>query len=119
MSLKRAWGLLPLALLFIAWEVAVELKIYPQVLLPAPAKVAAVFLFGQTMEGNVLSPNLVGDRTGLHPVWIMFALLAGGALFGFVGVLNAVPVAAVIGVIVRFLIRRYRASPLYRGRSGG
>ncbi len=82
------------------------------------AKVAAVFLFGQTMEGNVLSPNLVGDRTGLHPVWIMFALLAGGALFGFVGVLIAVPVAAVIGVIVRFLIGRYRASKLYRGTSG-
>lgn len=79
------------------------------------AKVAAVFLFGQTMEGNVLSPKLVGDRVGLHPVWIMFALLAGGSLFGFVGVLLAVPVAAVIGVLVRFLLRRYRQSRIYRG----
>ena len=56
-----------------------------------------------------------GDRTGLHPVWIMFALLAGGALFGFVGVLIAVPVAAVIGVVVRHLIGRYRESGFYRG----
>src|SRR6202008_560949 len=75
-------------------------------------KVAVVFLIGQMLEGNVLSPKLVGDRTGLHPVWIMFALLAGGALFGFVGVLIAVPVAAVIGVIVRHLVRRYRDSAL-------
>jgi len=79
------------------------------------AKVALVFLFGQAMEGNVLSPKLVGDRVGLHPVWIMFALLAGGSLFGFVGVLIAVPVAAVIGVIMRHLLRRYRESAIYRG----
>jgi predicted PurR-regulated permease PerM len=78
-------------------------------------KVAAVFLVGQALEGNVLSPKLVGDRVGLHPVWIMFALLAGGSLLGFVGVLIAVPVAAVIGVIVRHLFRRYRESPIYRG----
>lgn len=83
------------------------------------AKVGAVFLFGQTMEGNVLSPKLVGDRVGLHPVWIMFALLAGGSLFGFVGVLLAVPVAAVIGVLARFLMRRYRQSPIYRGSGHG
>jgi predicted PurR-regulated permease PerM len=78
-------------------------------------KVAIVFLFGQMMEGNVLSPKLVGDRVGLHPVWIMFALLAGGSLFGFVGVLIAVPTAAVIGVVVRHLIGRYRESAIYRG----
>ncbi|MDI1285509.1 MAG: AI-2E family transporter [Reyranella sp.] len=83
------------------------------------AKVAAVFLFGQTMEGNVLSPKLVGDRVGLHPVWIMFALLAGGSLFGFVGVLIAVPTAAVIGVVVRHLIGRYRESAIYRGSTSG
>jgi predicted PurR-regulated permease PerM len=83
------------------------------------AKVAAVFLFGQTMEGNVLSPKLVGDRVGLHPVWIMFALLAGGSLFGFVGVLIAVPTAAVVGVIVRHLIGRYRESAIYRGSTSG
>ncbi|HYR64844.1 MAG TPA: AI-2E family transporter, partial [Reyranella sp.] len=79
------------------------------------AKVAAVFLFGQMMEGNVLSPKLVGDRVGLHPVWIMFALLAGGSLFGFVGILIAVPTAAVIGVVVRHLLGRYRESGIYRG----
>jgi predicted PurR-regulated permease PerM len=78
-------------------------------------KVAAVFLIGHLLEGNVLSPKLVGDRVGLHPVWIMFALLAGGSLFGFVGVLVAVPIAAVIGVIARFLLQRYHASALYRG----
>ncbi|MBI3198698.1 MAG: AI-2E family transporter [Rhodospirillales bacterium] len=82
-------------------------------------KVAAVFLFGQTMEGNVLSPKLVGDRVGLHPVWIMFALLAGGSLFGFVGILVAVPTAAVVGVIVRHLIGRYRESAIYRGSTSG
>lgn len=79
------------------------------------AKVAGVFLLGHALEANLLAPKLVGDRVGLHPVWIMFALLAGGSLFGFVGVLIAVPTAAVIGVIVRHLLGRYRASTLYRG----
>ncbi len=78
-------------------------------------KVAAVFVVGQMLEGNFLSPKLVGDRVGLHPVWIMFALLAGGSLFGFTGVLIAVPVAAVLGVVARHFIARYRDSDLYRG----
>ena len=82
-------------------------------------KVAVVFLVGQTLEGNFLSPKLVGDRVGLHPVWIMFALLAGGSLFGFTGVLIAVPVAAVLGVIVRHFLARYRESDLYRGSAHG
>jgi predicted PurR-regulated permease PerM len=79
------------------------------------AIVAAVFFVGQAIEGNVLTPKLVGDRVGLHPVWVMFALLAGGALFGFVGVLLAVPVAAVVGVGVRFAFAQYRLSPFYTG----
>lgn len=82
------------------------------------AMVVVVFAVGQFLEGNFLTPKLVGDRVNLHAVWIMFALLAGAALFGFVGVLLAVPVAAVIGVLVRFSIARYRASPLYLGTSG-
>ena len=82
-------------------------------------KVGVVFLIGHLLESNVLSPKLVGDRVGLHPVWIMFALLAGGTLFGFVGVLVAVPVAAVAGVIVRHLLGRYRQSAIYRGESAG
>ena len=82
-------------------------------------KVGVVFLIGHLLESNVLSPKLVGDRVGLHPVWIMFALLAGGSLFGFVGVLVAVPAAAVVGVIVRHLLGRYRESALYRGESAG
>lgn len=77
--------------------------------------VAGIFIVGQAVEGNVLTPKLVGDRVGLHPVWVMFSLLAGGSLFGFLGVLLAVPVAASLGVVVRFLLRQYLASPLYRG----
>jgi predicted PurR-regulated permease PerM len=82
-------------------------------------KVAVVFLIGHLLEGNVLSPKLVGDRVGLHPVWIMFALLAGGSLLGFVGVLIAVPVAAVAGVVVRHLLGHYRQSTIYRGENAG
>ncbi|MBZ6074757.1 AI-2E family transporter [Microvirga puerhi] len=74
-----------------------------------------VFVFGQFVEGNILSPKLVGDSVGLHPVWLMFALLAFGSLFGFVGLLLAVPLAAAIGVIARFALKQYLASPIYRG----
>lgn len=80
-----------------------------------PALVAGVFVVGQAVEGNVLTPKLVGDSIGLHPVWIIFALLAAASLFGFVGVLLAVPVAAVIGVLTRFALSRYLAGPLYDG----
>src|SRR3546814_17128587 len=80
------------------------------------AIVAAVFFVGQAVEGNVLTPKLVGDRVGLHPVWVMFALLAGGALFGFVGVLLAVPVAAVIGVGVSFAFAQARKSVVWGKR---
>jgi predicted PurR-regulated permease PerM len=77
--------------------------------------VAVIFQVGQFTEGNILTPKLVGESIGLHPVWLLFALSAFGALFGFVGLLVAVPVAAVLGVISRFLIERYQQSPLYRG----
>lgn len=73
------------------------------------ALVGAIFLVGQFIEGNILHPTLVGERVGLHPVWVIFALLAGGVAFGLVGVLIAVPVAAVIGVGVRFAVQLYRA----------
>lgn len=78
--------------------------------------VGAVFLIGQGLEGYVLSPKLVGARVGLHPVWMMFALLAFGYLFGFVGLLVAVPLAATIGVLLRFAIRKYMESPIYTGQ---
>jgi len=78
--------------------------------------VLAIFLFGQFIEGNFLSPKLVGDSVGLHPVWIIFALLAFGYLFGFVGLLVAVPLAATIGVLTRFALHRYLQSSLYTGR---
>ncbi|MCG5482788.1 MAG: AI-2E family transporter [Sinorhizobium meliloti] len=77
--------------------------------------VLAVFFSGQFLEGNILQPKLVGKTVGLHPVWLMFALLAFGALFGFVGLLVAVPAAAAIGVLVRFGIQRYLDSDLYHG----
>ncbi len=77
-------------------------------------QVIGVFAVGQFIEGNFLTPNLVGDSVGLHPVWIMFALLAGGVLLGFLGLMIAVPVAAVIGVIIRHAINNYKASSLYK-----
>jgi predicted PurR-regulated permease PerM len=77
--------------------------------------VVGIVLFGQFLEGNVLSPKLVGESVGLHPVWLIFALLACGYLFGFVGLLLAVPLAAAAGVLIRFALRRYRESPFYTG----
>ena len=77
-------------------------------------QVIGVFMVGQFIEGNFLTPNLVGDSVGLHPVWIMFALLAGGVLLGFLGLMIAVPVAAIIGVLVRHAINNYKESSLYK-----
>ncbi len=85
---------------------------------PRVAIVAGIFVVGQAVEGNFLTPKLVGESVGLHPVWIIFGLLAGGALFGFVGVLLAIPAAAVIGVGVRFALDRYLQSRYYRGGGG-
>ncbi|HEY0439308.1 MAG TPA: AI-2E family transporter [Xanthobacteraceae bacterium] len=79
--------------------------------------VLSVFFVGQFLEGYVLSPKLVGKSVGLHPVWLMFALFAFGYLFGFVGLLLAVPLAAAVGVLTRFALRRYRESPLYTGQA--
>ncbi|TPI12070.1 AI-2E family transporter [Mesorhizobium sp. B4-1-3] len=79
--------------------------------------VACVFFVGQFIEGNILQPRLVGKSVGLHPVWLMFALFAFGALFGFVGLLIAVPASAAIAVLVRFAIGRYLESPLYKGHA--
>jgi predicted PurR-regulated permease PerM len=76
--------------------------------------IAAIFMGGQFIEGNFLAPKIVGDSVGLHPLWIMFALLAGGSLFGIVGMLIAVPMAAVVGVLGGFAIDQYKASPLYQ-----
>jgi predicted PurR-regulated permease PerM len=75
--------------------------------------VALVFGTGQILEGMVLTPWLVGDKIGLHPVTVMFAILAGGQLFGFVGILLALPVAAVLVVLVRHMQQRYKESALY------
>ena len=79
--------------------------------------VLSIFLVGQFIEGYVLAPKLVGESVGLHPVWVIFALLAFGYLFGFVGLLVAVPLAATIGVLTRFALRRYMQSSLYTGEA--
>mgnify|MGYP003645369569 CR=1 FL=1 len=77
------------------------------------ACVLAVYAFGQIIEGYVLTPYLIGDRIGLHPVAVIFAVMAGGALFGFFGVLLALPVAAILMVFARYLITQYESSSLY------
>lgn len=78
--------------------------------------VAGIFIVGQLVEGNVLTPKLVGSSVGLHPVWLIFALSAFGSILGFTGMLIAVPVAAVIGVMTRFGLEEYMNGRLYKGR---
>ncbi len=78
--------------------------------------IACIFLVGQFIEGNFLTPKLLGKSVGLHPLWILFALLAGGSLFGILGMLLAVPVVAVIGVLAAFTIAEYRKSPYYQDK---
>jgi len=80
------------------------------------AIVAAIFGVGQFLEGNFITPRLVGSSVGLHPLWVLFAITAGGTLYGIVGMLVAVPLAAIIGVLVSFALEKYRKSPYY-GRS--
>ena len=80
--------------------------------------IAAVFFVGQFIEGNILTPRLVGDRVRLHPVWIIFALLAMGSIFGFLGLLLAVPLAAVIGVLVRYGVTLYVRDYVKRSDDG-
>ncbi|MDW5378022.1 AI-2E family transporter [Halomonas sp. HP20-15] len=75
--------------------------------------VAAVFGIGQMLEGMLLQPLLLGDKIGLHPVAVIFAVLAGGQLFGFTGILLALPVAAMVMVLLRYLYERYKNSHLY------
>jgi len=85
--------------------------------------VLGIFLVGQFFEGNILQPKLIGESVGLHPVWLMFALFAFALMFGFVGMLIAVPAAASVGVLIRFSLEKYRQSKVYLGadpaESGG
>ena len=92
-------------------SVGVALVQYPDYKMPLV--VAGIFFVGQFIEGNILTPKMVGDRVGLHPVWVIFALMAGGKLFGFTGMLLAVPAAAMIGVIVRYALDWYQNSVVY------
>ena len=82
------------------------------------ALVGGIFVVGNVVSDYVVVPRVVGNRIGLHPLWVLFGFFAGAALFGFVGMLVSVPACAVIGVVARFAIARYEASELYRGRSG-
>jgi predicted PurR-regulated permease PerM len=99
-----------LLVLILAMIVAVA-QGWPDFTLPLMA--VGVVASGQFLEGNILSPRLVGDSVGLHPVWLMFALLAFGALFGFTGLLIAVPVSAALGVVTRHALEAYRASSFF------
>lgn len=83
------------------------------------ALIAGIFLFGQAVEGNVLTPLMVGERVGLHPVWLIFSLSAFGYVFGFPGLLVAVPLAASIGVVARWGLKQYQQSQLYTGKPEG
>jgi predicted PurR-regulated permease PerM len=75
--------------------------------------VLLVFGFGQALNDYVIQPRFLGDRVGLPAVWVIFSLFAGGAAFGFLGIMLAVPVTATLGVLARFWLRRYLHSPLY------
>ena len=81
--------------------------------------VLAVFAVGQIVESLFLTPKFVGDKVRLHAVWVIFALMVGGALFGFTGILLAIPVAATIGVVVRFVLDQYLESALYNDAEDG
>ncbi len=76
--------------------------------------IATIFLVGQVIEGNLLTPKLVGDSVGLHPLWIIFSLMAGGAIFGILGMFLAVPVAAIVGVLIGFFVLKYKKSTFYK-----
>ena len=89
------------------------LQFWPDWVMPVAA--ATLFIVGQMLEGYVLQPYMIGTNVGLHPVWLMFALFAFALLFGFVGLLMAIPLAAAVGVLVRYALARYLASPIYRG----
>ena len=77
------------------------------------AIIAGIFFAGQFVEGNFIAPKVMGDSVGLHPLWIIFSLMAGGSLLGLVGMFLAVPVAASIGVLVNFAVSEYKKSPYY------
>lgn len=104
---------IPVVGALIGFLLAIGLTLVQEPTWQAAIAVVVVFAAGQGVESNVLSPKLVGDRVHLHPVWIIFALLAFGKLFGFLGVLLALPAAAVVGVLVRFAMGRYLDSPIY------
>ncbi|WP_421723902.1 AI-2E family transporter [Bauldia sp.] len=91
------------------------LQFWPDWIFPVAA--AGIFIVGQLLEGYVLQPFFIGTNVGLHPVWLMFALFAFGLLFGFVGLLVAIPAAAAVGVLVRYALAQYLASPIYKGQS--
>lgn len=75
--------------------------------------IALIFIISQTIEGNFITPNLIGNKVGLHPIWIMFGLLVGANLLGFTGILLSIPITAIVGVLVRFMIKQYKNSKLY------
>ena len=99
------------AILSIGFSI-IQFETYTPILL-----VAGIFLIGQVVEGNFLTPKLIGEAVGLHPVWVIFALLTGATLFGFLGVLLALPIAVVVAVLIRFSLSGYLDSEIYNGET--
>ncbi len=110
-------AIIPFAGIIFGFVLGVSVALFQFDDMTSVAAVVAVFLLGQFIEGNFVTPKLVGDKVRLHPVWIIFGMLAGAALFGLVGVFLAVPVSAVIGVLVRFAVKQYLTSELYAPKS--
>lgn len=106
--------IIPYAGTFISGLAAVGMAYLQFDTLPPVLIVLGIFVIGQMLEGYVLTPKLVGEKVGLHPLWLIFGMLAGATLFGFVGIFLAVPVTAVVGVLVRFAMQQYKQSDYYR-----
>jgi len=81
-----------------------------------PLAAFVIFIAGQLVEGNYLTPKLVGESVGLHPLWVIFALMAGGTLLGLTGMIIAVPVAAILAIFVRYGVAHYKQSAYYKGK---
>ncbi|HET6521001.1 MAG TPA: AI-2E family transporter [Geminicoccaceae bacterium] len=117
--LTGVFSFIPYVGMFVGVAVGIAVAVFQfQDALPV-AMVALVFALGQFIEGNFLTPRVVGKRIRLHPVWVIFAVLAGTALFGFLGTFLGTPVAAVVAVLIRFGLERWRASRYYTGGGPG
>ena len=112
--LTGALSFIPYLGMVIGFSVAEILALVHFGLWTEPLIIAGIFFAGQIIESSFLTPKLIGESIQLHPVWVIFGLLAGGNLFGFMGLLCAIPVLAILGVLVRFMFEQYQNSNLYQ-----